>query len=87
MKLVHLERFEFQKVSLLSSGCRYRWNEKKTRHPGIFHFFTFASLILYYSTMANEIKVILYMTGILATGYGLMKYTVPDEEAMRKVSL
>lgn len=35
--------------------------------------------------MANEIKVILYMTGILATGYGLMKYTVPDEETMRKV--
>ncbi|KAL9559880.1 hypothetical protein MBANPS3_000205 [Mucor bainieri] len=34
--------------------------------------------------MANEIKVILYMTGILATGYGLMKYTVPDEETMRK---
>ncbi|CEP12029.1 hypothetical protein [Parasitella parasitica] len=24
------------------------------------------------------------MTGILATGYGLMKYTVPDEETMRK---
>lgn len=37
--------------------------------------------------MANEIKVILYMTGILATGYGLMKYTVPDEETMRKVNL
>lgn len=36
--------------------------------------------------MANEIKVLFYMTGILATGYGLMKYTVPDEEAMRKVS-
>ncbi|KAI8641852.1 hypothetical protein BD408DRAFT_443994 [Parasitella parasitica] len=34
--------------------------------------------------MANEIKVLLYMTGILATGYGLMKYTVPDEETMRK---
>jgi hypothetical protein len=35
--------------------------------------------------MANELKVIVYMTTIMATGYGLMKYTVPDEEAMRKV--
>ena len=35
--------------------------------------------------MANELKVIVYMTAILGTGYGLMKYTVPDEETMRKV--
>lgn len=35
--------------------------------------------------MANELKVILYMTAIMGTGYGLMKYTVPDEEAMKKV--
>ncbi|KAI9478064.1 MAG: hypothetical protein EXX96DRAFT_569431 [Benjaminiella poitrasii] len=34
--------------------------------------------------MANEIKVLIYMTGIIAAGYGLMKYTVPDEETMRK---
>ncbi|KAI8350168.1 hypothetical protein BD560DRAFT_439088 [Blakeslea trispora] len=34
--------------------------------------------------MANELKVIVYMTAILGTGYGLMKYTVPDEETMRK---
>ncbi|KAI7903304.1 uncharacterized protein BX663DRAFT_551595 [Cokeromyces recurvatus] len=34
--------------------------------------------------MANEIKVLVYMTGIIAAGYGLMKYTVPDEEAMKK---
>lgn len=50
------------------------------------HIFQFSFLhLIQHNTMANEIKVILYMTGILATGYGLMKYTVPDEETMRKV--
>ncbi|KAG0745811.1 hypothetical protein G6F57_006950 [Rhizopus arrhizus] len=34
--------------------------------------------------MANELKVIVYMTAILGTGYGLMKYTVPDEEQIKK---
>lgn len=35
--------------------------------------------------MANEFKVLVYMTAILGTGYGLMKYTVPDEEQIKKV--
>ncbi|RCH83619.1 assembly factor cbp4 [Rhizopus azygosporus] len=34
--------------------------------------------------MANEFKVLVYMTAILGTGYGLMKYTVPDEEQIKK---
>ncbi|KAI8993702.1 hypothetical protein BDB01DRAFT_777207 [Pilobolus umbonatus] len=34
--------------------------------------------------MANELKVIVYMTAIISTGYALMKYTVPDEEQMKK---
>ncbi|CAO3671744.1 unnamed protein product [Rhizopus stolonifer] len=34
--------------------------------------------------MANELKVIVYMTAIISTGYGLMKYTVPDEEQLKK---
>ncbi|KAI8991747.1 hypothetical protein BDF20DRAFT_59567 [Mycotypha africana] len=34
--------------------------------------------------MANELKVLLYTTGIIATGYALMKTTVPDEEALKK---
>ncbi|KAI8064836.1 uncharacterized protein B0P05DRAFT_640023 [Gilbertella persicaria] len=34
--------------------------------------------------MANEFKVFVYITAILGTGYGLMKYTVPDEETMKK---
>lgn len=37
--------------------------------------------------MANEVKVIVYMTTIIASGYALMKYTVPDEESMKKVCL
>ncbi|CAO0797647.1 unnamed protein product [Mucor circinelloides] len=53
----------------------------------IFIFFLHLTHLIQHYTMANEIKVILYMTGILATGYGLMKYTVPDEETMRKVNL
>ncbi|KAI9281108.1 hypothetical protein BY458DRAFT_553012 [Sporodiniella umbellata] len=34
--------------------------------------------------MANELKVIVYMTAIISTGYGLMKFTVPDEEQIKK---
>ncbi|KAI8884491.1 hypothetical protein K501DRAFT_217583 [Backusella circina FSU 941] len=34
--------------------------------------------------MANELKVFIYATSILTTGYALMKYTVPDEETMKK---
>jgi hypothetical protein len=37
--------------------------------------------------MANELKVFIYATSILTTGYALMKYTVPDEETMKKVEL
>ncbi|KAI8339403.1 hypothetical protein BC941DRAFT_420392 [Chlamydoabsidia padenii] len=32
----------------------------------------------------NVGKVIVYATTILATGYGLMKFTVPDEAEMRR---
>lgn len=35
--------------------------------------------------MANEFKVLVYMTTIIGSGYALMKYTVPDEEAIKKV--
>lgn len=35
--------------------------------------------------MANEFKVLVYMTTIIGSGYALMKYTVPDEETIKKV--
>lgn len=47
----------------------------------------FLTLTKYITKMANEVKVIVYMTTIIASGYALMKYTVPDEEAMKKVCL
>ncbi|KAI9363567.1 hypothetical protein BD770DRAFT_379897 [Pilaira anomala] len=34
--------------------------------------------------MANEFKVLVYMTTIIGSGYALMKYTVPDEETIKK---
>ena len=30
-------------------------------------------------------RALVYATGIIGTGYGLMKFTVPDEEQMRQV--
>jgi hypothetical protein len=53
-------------------------------HPGIIYLFHFFISLSRYK-MANELKVIVYMTTIIASGYALMKYTVPDEETMKKV--
>lgn len=35
--------------------------------------------------MANEFKVLVYMTTIIGTGVALMKYTVPNEDEIVKV--
>jgi hypothetical protein len=57
-----------------------------SHHFLFFLLYSLLSLTLYLTMVQNVGKVIVYASTIMATGYGLMVFTVPDEAEMRRVS-
>lgn len=63
-------------------GLKYIFDPGFLYFPLSFPFFVSKLTLI---KMANEFKVLVYMTTIIGTGVALMKYTVPNEDEIVKV--